>query len=305
MSIPCTTMNSAISRQTSFVQTFVALANLRRSGCLLLAFLQCSGLRAPFLPVIRFLIACVVMREAVAQESVNPAANPLDPAALNAPPAFGDSGPVKRRVVAGAQSSFDANDVAEVSEWKPKFRVLLTIQPADMDSPRHSWSIDNEVDDTTVTPPVASVTEQQSDPLPPQQIILLCDDVTVQAVVDNDTRDGKGVAACRLTCRRRMALLMAGTTIHGDSLNSDADTITVDNAVVSLSNRVTLQSETMALLLHVTGVNVQTLSASSGSGFGEKIPLEEQLRPIPDTIGRGSDEQSVRPDAVAEQPDPG
>ncbi len=297
MSISCTTTNSATSGPTPRGQSAVALANLRRAACSLLAFSQCVSFRAAFLPAIGFLIACVVMREVVAQESVNPAANPLDPAALNAPPAFGESGPVQRSGVVGANGSFDVTDGEQARAWKPKFRVLLTIQPADMDSSRHSWSIDNEADDTAVTPPVAMAAEQQS---PPQQIILLCDDVTVQAVADDE-----GLAACRLTCRRRMALLMAGTTITGNSMNSDADTITVDNAVVSLSNRVTLQSETMSLLLHVTGVNVQTLSASAVTGSAEKIPAEEQLRPIPDTIGRGIDETSVPPDAVSEKPDPG
>jgi len=220
------------------------------------------GLRTKFL-LTAFLLAGGA---SAAQEQTNQAANPLDPAALNAPPAFGDSGPVQRTPIAKENRDSEASLENRNTLWKPKFVVLLTTQPAEFEVVPDPSESGGEA---------APANSAESADESPQQIVLLCDDVNVQAGVE----DG-GTAAWRFSCRQGVTLKIQRTTITGDSVTWDGTTIMIRNAVVSLNNHVTLKSETMKMSVRVTAVQIQPAAT-------ERPPAEESLKPIPDSIGSG------------------
>ena len=219
---------------------------------------------------------------ASAQESPSlptlpPAINPVDPAALDDPPAFGDSGPVKKPKGPVAAQEPPA---AEGTTWIPKLRVVLVT------------SVSNQTEVTGYTIPSNNPFESVSDETPPvvrttthlidrpsqKSVILTCDDVKVEAL-----SAGSGTLTYSFSCKGKAVLTIDGYTVTGDSISASDGKLTITNAVIK-SDQATITSEKMDLQLPILGVHV---GAANSSDF---------LKPTPDPInGKGRSKEEPRP----------
>ena len=221
-------------------------------------------------------------RSATAQQPklvpANPViANPIDPASLNAPPAFGDSAPVDKKPLESPTqelSPAESSAVAE-TEWKPKLRVVLVTKAGTLDAPvpyhraEKSQSFFSDDPDDFVPPPndVKRTTNKMTAPKQPFAI-LMCDEVTMDAKASET-----GELAYSFSCKGKVILKIDDYTVTGDSISSDEGKLTITNAVVK-SNKATLTAEKMQIQLPIFGVRVEPNSAepNGSSDSLEQIP---------------------------------
>ncbi len=207
---------------------------------------------------------------APAQESPSlpipsPAINPIDPAALIAAPAFGDSGPVSKPAEPVVILDSPA---AEGTTWIPKLRVVLVT------------SVSNQTEVTGYTIPFNDPFAPAPDKTPPavrkithmidkpsqKSVILTCDDVNVEAVSSED-----GILTYSIACKGKAVLTIDSFTVTGDTISASEGKLTITNAVIK-SDQATMTSEKMVLQLPILGVQV---GAQDASDF---------LKPTPDPI---------------------
>ncbi|MEJ7592108.1 MAG: hypothetical protein WKF77_11200 [Planctomycetaceae bacterium] len=227
------------------------------------------------IPVLAVCVAAIVMlnsRSATAQQPkplpANPViADPVDPASLTDPPAFGDSAPVEKKPVETPTQELalpDSSAVAE-TEWKPKLRVVLVTKAGSLDVPvpyhRNNKSQSFFSDDLG---PSYNAGERAANKMianEPPFAILKCDEVTVDAKASET-----GILAYSFSCKGKVMLQIDDYTVTGDSISSDEGKLTITNAVVK-SNKATLTAEKMQIQLPIFGVRVETDTAESkGSG---------------------------------------
>ena len=223
-------------------------------------------------------------RSATAQQpkplSANPIiANPVDPASLNAPPAFGDSAPVQKKPVETPTEGLAApkSTAAVETEWKPKLRVVLVTQAGTLDKPipyhrrEETESIPFFSDDSDRHPnDVKLPANKIVAPVQPF-VIMTCDEVTVDAKAS-----ASGELAYSFSCKGKVILKIDDYTVTGDSMSSDEGKLTITNAVVK-SNKATLTAEKMQIQLPIFGVRVEPDSAEPDGG-------RDSLQLVPDAI---------------------
>ncbi len=201
----------------------------------------------------------------------NPVIDPIDPASLNAPPAFGDSAPVETPTQELALPP-SAGDVE--LEWKPKLRVVLVTKAGTLARPvpyhRSAASGDFELDKPVPSPNAAKRTANTMTAPKQPFAILMCDEVTVDAKASET-----GELAYSVSCKGRVLLKIDDYTVTGDSISSDEGKLTITNAVVK-SSKATLTAEKMQIQLPIFGVKVEPDSAEPGSS--------DSLKKIPDDM---------------------
>ena len=227
----------------------------------------------------RKLILCICLtaivllnaRSAKAQQSkplpANPViANPIDPASLNAPPAFGDSAPVEKKPVELPALKSEPSESSEVAVtiWKPKLRVVLLTKSGTLDKPLPNHR--PEEFPTFLTPdgvvPLPNTAKRTSNKMtaPGQPFAtLMCDEVTVEAKASET-----GELAYSVSCKGKAILEIDDYTVTGDSISSDDGKLTITNAVVK-SEKATLTAEKMQIQLPILGVRVEPNSAEPNS----------------------------------------
>ena len=146
-------------------------------------------------------------------------ANPVDPAALNAPPAFGDSAPVEKKPVATPTEELPLQESAPVAEteWKPRLRVVLVTKAATLDK---SGLDDRGGDAPPYGPglPLPNTAKRTANKMaaPVQPFAtLMCDDVTVDAKASET-----GELAYSVSCKGKVMLKIDDYTVTGDSISS-------------------------------------------------------------------------------------
>ncbi len=221
-------------------------------------------------------------RSATAQQpkplSANPViANPIDPASLNAPPAFGDSAPVEKKPVETPTEGLAApkSTAAVETEWKPKLRVVLVTKSGTPDKSlpyRAREESQGFFSDDSVSLP-KDVKRTANKPTAPEQpfAILTCDEVTMDAKAS-----ASGELAYSFSCKGKVILEIDDYTVTGDSMSSDEGKLTITNAVVK-SNKATLTAEKMQIQLPIFGVRVEPDSAEPDGG-------RDSLQLVPDAI---------------------
>ena len=209
-------------------------------------------------------------------------ANPIDPASLNAPPAFGDSAPVEKKPVATPNQELAPVESSAVvgTEWKPKLRVVLVTKSGTPDkSLPYRAREESQIffsDDSVSLPSVSlpkDVKRTANKPTAPEQpfAILTCDEVTVDAKAS-----ASGELAYSFSCKGKVILEIDDYTVTGDSMSSDEGKLTITNALVK-SNKATLTAEKMQIQLPIFGVRVESNSAEPNGG-------RDSLQPVPDAI---------------------
>ena len=204
-------------------------------------------------------------------------ANPIDPASLNAPPAFEDSFPVEKKPVATPNQELAPVESSAVvgTEWKPKLRVVLLTKAGSLDAPvpyqrneKSEYFFSDDPDDF-VPPPndVKRTTNKMTAPKQPFAI-LMCDEVTVD-VKASET----GELAYSISCKGKVKLQIDDYTVAGDSISSDEGKLTITNAVVK-SHKATLTAEKMQIQLPIFGVRVEpdAVEPNGSSDSLEQIP---------------------------------
>ncbi len=204
-------------------------------------------------------------------------ANPVDPASLNAPPAFGDSAPVEKKPVEIPVQELAPPESPAVAttEWKPKLRVVLLTKAGSLDAPvpyqrneKSEYFFSDDPDDF-VPPPndVKRTTNKMTAPKQPFAI-LMCDEVTVD-VKASET----GELAYSISCKGKVKLQIDDYTVAGDSISSDEGKLTITNAVVK-SHKATLTAEKMQIQLPIFGVRVEpdAVEPNGSSDSLEQIP---------------------------------
>ncbi len=222
-------------------------------------------------------------RSATAQQPkplpANPViANPIDPASLNAPPAFGDSAPVKPQPVATPNQELAPVESSAVvgTEWKPKLRVVLVTKSGTLDKPLPYHRPDDSPtfftpDEGVPLPNTAKRTaNKMTAPVQPFAT-LMCDEVTVDAKAS-----ATGELAYSFSCKGKVILEIDDYTVTGDSMSSDEGKLTITNALVK-SNKATLTAEKMQIQLPIFGVRVESNSAEPKGG-------RDSLQPVLDAI---------------------
>jgi len=210
-------------------------------------------------------------RNATAQQAkplpANPViADPVDPASLNAPPAFGDSAPVEKKPVKALTQELAPQETPPVmeTEWKPKLRVVLVTEAATLGNPRSydrvgdaPWFRSDSLVPNTVNPTANNRMVVHAQPF----AILMCDEVTMDAKASET-----GELIYSVSCKGKVVLKIDHYTVTGDSMSSDEGKLTITNAVVK-SNKATLTAEKMQIQLPILGVRVEPDTAeSNGSG---------------------------------------
>lgn len=216
-----------------------------------------------------------------------PIANPIDPAALNAPPAFGDSGPVAKpdATISTVNSHAISNSPGDQgTTWIPKLRVVLVTSVSEQTAVTVDTYSSNE--NTFFTPdnpqPVVRKTTIMVNRPSEQSVVLTCDDVHVEA-----SSGENGDVTYRFSCKGKAMLTFHGYTVTGDSISSSEGELAIKNAVIQ-NDQVTMTSENLVMQLPIFGVQV---GATNPSDF---------LKPIPDVIGGAAQpskpvrEESVR-----------
>lgn len=195
--------------------------------------------------VCAFAIVMLSFPSATAQQPNPLSANPIDPASLNAPPAFGDSAPVEKKHVETPtlrSSPLESFEVA-VTVWKPKLRVVLVTKSGTLDKPlpyhRSAALGDFETDE-----PVQLANAPKFAPnkiVAPVQpfATLMCDEVTVDAKASET-----GELAYSVSCKGKVLLKIDDYTVTGDSISSVEGKLTITNAVFK-SDKATLTAEKM------------------------------------------------------------
>ena len=195
-----------------------------------------------------------------------PSLNAIDPAALNAPPAFGDSGPVPKPPHVRATESTEAAG----TRWIPKLRVVLVTAMSEQTevlvhtfgtngSPARYFSNGLE--------PVVQKTTRTINMPSQSSVILNCDDVNVEAVSSTNDK-----LTYSFSCKGKAVLSIDGYTVSGDSISASEGTLTITNAVIK-SDQATMTSEKMVLQMPILAVQV---GAASAADF---------LKPTPDPVG--------------------
>lgn len=196
----------------------------------------------------------------------SPAINPIDPAALNDAPTFGDSGPVTKP--AELDAKVDAS-LEKRTTWIPKLQVVLvTFASSQTEVTAHpipsniSFLPGPDTQGRVVhkTTHLINVPSQKS-------VTLVCDDVNVEAASGEN-----GELTYSFSCKGKAMLTFHGYTVTGDSISSSEGTLTITNAVIK-SEQATMTSESLVLQLPIVGVQV---GATNPSDF---------LNPSPDVIG--------------------
>lgn len=205
----------------------------------------------------------------------NPAiANPIDPASLNAPPAFGDSAPVEKKPVATPTKELAPVESSAVvgTEWKPKLRVVLVTKSGTPDKSlpyRAREESQAFFSDDSVSLP-KDVKRTANKPTAPEQpfAILVCDEVTVDAKASET-----GGLAYSVSCKGKVLLKIDDYIVTGDSITSDEGKLIITNAVVK-SSKATLTAEKMQIQLPIFGVRVEPDAAEpkGSSDSLEQIP---------------------------------
>ena len=194
-------------------------------------------------------------------------ANPIDPASLNAPPAFGDSAPVEKKPVERPtlkSETFESSEVA-VTVWKPKLRVVLVTKSGTLDKPLpYHRSLDDfptffTPDEVVPLPNTAKRTAQKMTAPGQPFATLMCDEVTVEAKASET-----GELAYSISCKGKAILKIDDYTVTGDSISSDEGKLTITNAVVK-SEKAILTAEKMLIQLPILGVQVEPNSAAPNS----------------------------------------
>lgn len=231
-------------------------------------------------------VAAIVMpnaRSATAQQPklrpANPVvANPIDPASLNAPPAFGDSAPVEKKHVDAPtlQPGPLESPVADETEWKPKLRVVLVTKSGTLaksppyhrgEESRPFFTPDEGVPLPNARNRPANKTSSPESPL----VILTCDEVTVDAKASET-----GELVYCVSCKGKVILQIDDYTVTGNSISSVEGKLTITNAVVK-SNKATLTAEKMQIQLPILGVRVEPVSTEPNSS-------RDSLESIPNAI---------------------
>ena len=191
-------------------------------------------------------------------------ANPIDPASLNAPPAFGDSAPVEKKPVELPALKSEPSESSEVAVtvWKPKLRVVLVTKSGALDKPLpYHRSLDDfptffTPDEVVPLPNTAKRTAQKMTAPGQPFATLMCDEVTVEAKASET-----GELAYSVSCKGKAILKIDDYTVTGDSISSDEGKLTITNAVVK-SEKATLTAEKMQIQLPILGVRVEPNSAA-------------------------------------------
>ncbi len=207
------------------------------------------------------------------QEAGNPAANPVDPAALTDAPLFGESGPVVRRSSPpplGVDQSAPAKDV---TDWKPRLQVVLQTRRSSTVNGLRSAGLNSNHPGFSETFDLAEHLRVRAEDSPQNTVMMFCDDVSVEVKTKPD-----GTLEYGFTCQGKAQLSINGNLIRGDSLTSDAGKLTFNNAIVQMADQVTLNSEKMVMTLPVFGISILETSE-------EHTHAESRLEPIPDVIG--------------------
>ncbi|MBC7968049.1 MAG: hypothetical protein H7Z17_19235 [Fuerstia sp.] len=212
-------------------------------------------------------------------------ANPIDPASLNAPPAFGDSAPVEKKPVEPPTLQPEPLESLAAAEtvWKPKLRVVLETKSGTLDKPtpyhRSAAPGAFETDEPVPLPNAAKRAPNKIVALVQPFATLMCDEVTVDAKASET-----GELAYSVSCKGKVMLKIDDYTVTGDSISSVEGKLTITNAVVK-SNKATLTAEKMQIQLPIFGVHVERNSGELG-GSGDS------LDPIPDPIDAPIDDPS-------------
>jgi len=205
-------------------------------------------------------------QEAATLQLSPPSLNAVDPAALNAAPAFGDSGPVAKSPIVLATESSDTAG----TQWIPKLRVVLVTSMSEQTEVLvHTFGTNGNL---TAFPsdgprPVVQKTTRTIDMPSQSSVILTCDDVNVEAVSSEHDK-----LTYSFSCKGKAVLSIDGYTVSGDSISASEGTLTIINAVIK-SDQATMTSEKMILQLPILAVQV---GAANASDF---------LKPTPDPIG--------------------
>ena len=240
--------------------------------------------------VLAVCVAAIVMlnaRSATAQQPkrlpANPViTNPIDPALLNAPPAFGDSAPVETKPVETPTQDLPLSESSVLAEqkWQPKLRVVLVTKARSLGAPvpnhRNDKSQTFFSDDVVPLPSGVNRTANRTNAPPQSFASLMCDEVTVDAKATET-----GELAYSISCRGKVMLQIDDYTVTGESISSDEGKLTITNAVVK-SNKATLTAEKMQVQLPIFGVRVEPNSAEPHSA--ELNGGRDSLQPIPDDI---------------------
>ena len=236
-------------------------------------------------------------RSATAQQPktlpANPViADPVDPASLNAPPAFGVSAPVEKKPVETPiqEPKLLESPAAAETVWKPKLRVVLVTKSGTLDKPLPYHRPDDSPtfftpDEGVPLPNTAKRTaNKMTAPVQPFAT-LICDEVTVDAKAS-----ATGELAYSVSCKGKVILKIDDYTVTGDSISSDEGKLIITNAVVK-SDKATLTAEKMQILLPILGVRVEPNSAApngSRDSFEQDpevtVPIErgpEAIVPLP------------------------
>jgi len=221
-------------------------------------------------------------QEAATLQLSPPSLNPIDPAALNAAPAFGDSGPVSK------PPYVPATEPAETvgTRWIPKLRVVLvTSMNEQTEVLVHTFGRNGNLSafPSDGPRPVVQKTTRTIDMPSQSSVILTCDDVNVQVVSSENDK-----LTYSFSCKGKAVLSIDGYTVSGDSISASEGTLTVTNAVIK-SDQATMTSEKMMLQLPILAVQV---GAANAHVF---------LKPTPDPISANG--QLKTPDIFgADQP---
>ena len=204
-------------------------------------------------------------------------ANPIDPASLNAPPAFGDSAPVEPQPVATPNQELAPVESSAVvgTEWKPKLRVVLVTKSGTPDKSLPYRAREESQaffsDDSVSLPKDVKRTANKPTALEQPFAILKCDEVTVDAKAS-----ASGELAYSFSCKGKVILKIDDYTVTGDSMSSGEGKLTITNAVVK-SNKATLTAEKMQIQLPIFGVRVEPDTTEPNGG-------RDSLQPVPDAI---------------------
>ena len=200
-------------------------------------------------------------------------ADPIDPASLNAPPAFEDTAPVEKKPVETPLQELAPPKSLPAAEtvWKPKLRVVLVTQAGTPDVPvpyhRAEKSAPFSSDfDVPLPGDVKRTAHKITAPAQPFAI-LMCDEVTVDAKTSET-----GELAYSVSCKGKVQLQIDDYTVTGDSISSDKGKLTLTNAVVK-SDKATLTAEKMQIHLPIFGVRVEPDSAEPSGSNNSYLPM--------------------------------
>ncbi len=200
-------------------------------------------------------------------------ANPIDPASLNAPPAFGDSAPVEKKPVATPTQELAPLESSAVvgTEWKPKLRVVLVTKSGTPDKSlpyRAQEESQKFFSDDSVPLPNAAKRTVNTVTAPEQPLaFLMCDEVMVDAKASET-----GELAYSVSCKGKVMLKIDDYIVTGDSITSDEGKLTITNAVVK-SSKATLTAEKMQIQLPIFGVKVEPDSAEPKRSRDSDLPM--------------------------------